>query len=392
MKVMKKENYPILKLSALVLLLMLIVNCSRTKQPSDHPNSSTGNVYHINLPDKKSDELCKASSIADTVIYVQLQTNSKSLFGYPWLLAMNDSYIVISDKKRIMAFQRDGKFIRQIGKTGKGPEEIGRVLNFLLKGDTLLVTSIGKFGMTKYTIDGKYRKFIKQKFQMLYFSEMPNGGYAWYDFMHGNVVFFNNKWEITDTLSVERNVSKKRELWMQMSTDNQYLVKTNDQLLYKNYRNDTIWDISSKEKKPAIIFNLKEKLLPDKLQVEYTNNLFQEKAKPYQRINIMQTDSFVFILQRGWVPSKQTLFFVYNRATKEIKQYKRPVIYDDIIGNIRLGIFFYFDNTIFSFVDYNDIKNAFEKADSPKVKEFWAQQLTRVKEDDNGMLVIIKTK
>jgi len=267
-----------------------------------------------------------------------------------------------------------------------------RLFNFLLKGDTLFVTSTGKFGITKYTIDGKYRGFIKQKFQMLYFSEMPNGSYAWYDLMHGNVVFFNNKWEITDTLSVERNVSKKREIRVQMNTDDQYLVKTNDQLLYKNYRNDTIWDISSKEKNPAIIFNLKEKLLPDKLQVEYTKNLFLEKAKPYQRINIMQTDSFVFILQRSWVPSKPSLFFVYNRATKEIKQYKRPVIYDDITGNINLGIFFYFDNTIFSFVNFNDMKNAYEKATEPKVKEFWKKQLKGAKEDNNEMLVIIKTK
>ncbi len=358
----------------------------------NNPQNTTDLVCHINLPDKKSDELCTVSSIADTIIYVPLETNSKSLFGHIWLMAMNDSYIVVSDKKRIMAFQRDGKFIGQIGKTGKGPGEIGNVLNILLKSDTLFITSTGKYGITKYTIDGIYLGFIKQKFQMLHFCEMKNGGFAWYDITHGNIVFFNNKWEIIDTLSVEGNVSKEREYYYQMNTDDQYMVQTNGQLLFKIYRNDTVWDISLKEKNPAIIFDLKTKLLPDHLRVENAKDLFLKKAKPYQRVNFMQTDSFVFILQRGWASSNPTLFFVYNRATKEIKQYRKPVIYDDISGNIELPLFFYFDNTIISLMDYNDIIGAFEKATTSKVKEFWAQQLTRVKENDNLTLVIIKTK
>jgi len=398
---MKTKKYSILKLSAFTFLLGLIMSCSKTYKSNNQ--NTADNVLHINLPDKKSDELCKVSSIADTIIYVPLETNSKSFFGYLRSIAMNESYIVVNDRKRIMAFQRNGKFIGQVGKEGKGPGEFIGINGLLLKGDTLYVMSLGK-ELTKYTINCKtgciYHgsvAVIQESYKMRHLCELPNRGYVWYDKTYGNVVYFNNNWEISDTLSVENNVSKRRMIRPSSSTDDQYLIKTNNQLLFKDYRNDTIWDISSKEKNPAIIFNLKEKLLPDHLQIENFDvgkvKVLNEKMKPYQRINIMPTDSFVFILQRSWTDvSKPPLFFVHNRAIKETTQYKRPVIYDDISGNIELPLFFYFDNTIFSLVDYFDIKDEYEKATEPKVKEFWAKQLKGAKEDDNLTLVIIKTK
>jgi len=394
---MSKINSPNLRLTILGLSLILVMSCSKTNKSNNQ--NTADNVLHINLPDKISDELCKASSIADTIIYVPLETNSKSIFGYPWLMAMNDSCIVLSDKKRIMAFQRNGKFIGQVGKEGKGPGEFIHINGLLLKDDTLYIASLGKKELSKYTIDCKtgciYHGGIAVKqdsYYMRHLCELPNGGYAWYDKTNGNVVYFNEKWKIIDTLSVENNVSKKREFRSQSSTDDQYLIKNNNQLLFKDYKNDTIWDISSKEKKPAIIINTKEKLLPDHLQVEYTHELFMEKAKNYYRLNFMQTDSSVFIIQRNWAGFSKLSFFVYNMVNKETKQYRKPVIYDDISGNTELPLFFYFDNTVFSFVDYFDIKDEYEKATSPKVKEFWAKQLKGAKEDDNSTMVIIKTK
>lgn len=383
-----------IKWSALGLFYLLLVGCSTKNQPEKSQSALPDNVCHINLSGEKIDELCKASSIADTVIYVPLETNSKSIFKFPSLIEINDSFIVVSDHKRIMAFRKDGKFISQIGKSGKGPGEFTLISHYILKGDRLFITSAHKREITEYTIQGKYLGSVQQKSLLhMEICEMPNGEYAWYDWVNGNVVFFDHEWKVTDTLAVE-NVSKNRLDALNGSTDDQFFVRTNEQLFFKDYRNDTIWDISSKKKEPAIIFNLKEKLLPDHLQFEkFGANIPFNKMKPYQRVNFVRTDSFHLVLQRSWSPNPylRTLF-VHNRITNEIKQYKKPVIYDDITGHRNLKIFYYFNNTIISFIDYSDICKSFEEATDPKVKEFWAQLLAKVNEYDNPTLVIIKLK
>lgn len=206
---MKTKNYSLIKLIAFVFLLLMILSCSGPNKPKvlqsfqtkdDQQSIQINPVYHINLPGEKIDELCKASSFADTVIYVPLEANPKAILGDIRILAINDSYIVVSDRKKIMAFHRDGKFIGQIGKTGKGPGEFAMIFNFLLKDDTLFVSSTGRFGITKYTVNGKYLGFVDQSFQMLHFTSVDNAGYIWYDYNKGNVVYFNNQWKITDTL------------------------------------------------------------------------------------------------------------------------------------------------------------------------------------------------
>ena len=395
---MKTEPNLIYKITISVFLLLLLCSCANEiKQPDKQQKPTVDNVLHINLPDKVSDDICNVSDIADTIIYVPLETNSKSIFGDPRLIAMDDHSIIISDKKRIMAFKINGKFITQIGKTGNGPGEFNSVFNFLLIKDTIFITSVGKYGITKYTVDGKYIGFIRQKSQMVHFSELPNEGYTWYDRRNGNVVFFNDKWEITDTLPIEYDVSKKRLKYGGSATDDYYFFKTNNQLLFTYYRNDTIWDISCKKKEPAIIFNLKEKLLPYRLQPEFIYGMDRKeilhKLRPYHRLNIMPTDSFVYVFTRSYDASQFNTFhfYVYNKSNSEIKGYKKQLIYDDIFG-IKLQIVYYSDNTIFSFVNYSMMKNAYKKATEQKVKEFWAQKLKGAKEDDNLTLVIVKTK
>lgn len=374
-----------------------MLSCS-PKNQSDHQKSKPCNAYHINLQDEKSDELLSASSISDTVIYVPLETNNKSIFSYPWLIGMNDSYIVLSDKERILAFQRNGKFITEIGKKGKGPGEFLKISGLLLKADTVFIASLGKKALLKYTVKGEYLGAVAEKHDAYYLKHLckiPDSGYAWYDWMNGNIVYFDDNWKITDTLSVERNVSSRRQLRPSSASDDQYLIKSNGRVLFKDYKNDTIYEISSREKTPAIIFNLKEKLLPDNLQVENfdVGNVPDERIKPFQRINILETDSFVFVLQRSWIDTSQKpLFFVHNRSTKKTVQYTKPVIYDDIHGGMELPLFFYFDNTIISMVDYTDISGAYELATIPKEKQFWKQLLTNINENSNPILVIIKAK
>lgn len=377
----------------LIITLILMTACSNPKKTENKVNIIQNTPIHINLPGNKHDEFCKASYIADTVYYVPLETNVNSFLGDIRLITINESYIIVSDKSKILAFQRDGKFIGQVGKTGNGPGELSRILNFLLKDDTLYVTSTGKYGISKYTVNGKYLGFIEQKFQMMYFTNLENGGYIWFNREKGDIVYFNNKWEISDTLQIE-SVSKKRGIYTYGSTDDKHLIKYKNQILFTNYRNDTIYEVASKRKNPSIIFNLKDKLLPDEIQFEniIDDEIFRKKAKPYQRINFFQTDSFVFILQRSWTDNLPPLFYTYSRTNDVLKQYTNPFIYDDFVLNTILPISFYDCKHIISVITTGHFKKAYEKGASSGSIVHRPKRLLKVNENDNPVIAIVRTK
>lgn len=399
-KLTKLSLFDGLKLLALAIPLVLMSCSGSTSTSAKQDTQSKNQVLDIHLSDQKTDEVCKATDIADTVMYVPLETNEKSLLGYLWIIAMNESYIVVSDNERIMAFHRNGKFIGQIGSKGKGPGEFTHIWNILLNGDTLFVTSAEKQGISKFTIDGKYLGFIDlQQWEMKYFRQMKGGGYAGYNYQTGSIVYFNSKWQITDTLAVDRNVTKSRELYSALGHSfDRYLALSKNQLLFTNYMNDTIWDISSKKKLPSIILHHKGELLPDRLQGEYIKDMNQDvhmkKVKPYIAIDFMQTDSFIFFSQYDYMCINKPLFFIYNKGTRDIVQYKNAKIYENYFGNIELPIFFYYDqdHTIVSEIDYADMKKEYEIATSPKVKDFWSKKVAHTKENDNVTLVIMKIK
>ncbi|HYQ56966.1 MAG TPA: 6-bladed beta-propeller, partial [Draconibacterium sp.] len=353
-------------------------------------------LYRINLPHKPGDKFCKASSCTDTILYVPLETTKESLFGNPVFSAMNEDYIVVSDRHKILVFDYAGKFIRKIGRTGKGPGEFGVIANFILKNDTLFISS-GKLGIDKYTLDGKYWGFTKLNCNLMYFCAMEDGGYAWYDYYSGKVIYFNNQWEATDTLQVEYNLSKYRPFFITVEYDDKYLVKSGSQLLFKTYNNDTIFDITEKERKPAIILNFGNKLLPDHLTFENVqdNNKFKKVAGSYLRFNLLQTDSFVYIIKRGYDRLKiGTSLSVYNRNTEEVKEYQTGHIKDDYKGDAPLMSFMYSatnPNTLVTLYPYGMVKQAYERS-TPEAKEFWKQKLSNMDENSNPLLVIIKLK
>ena len=112
-------------------------------------------TYHVNLPIKSTGN-CKASCFATSVTYVPLETKTNCLVGMISKIDLNESVIAISDSKKILLFNWQGKFLRQIGRTGKGPGEYILVMDFLLKGNDIYITSTGKTAIIKYSIDGKF--------------------------------------------------------------------------------------------------------------------------------------------------------------------------------------------------------------------------------------------
>lgn len=106
-------------------LLPLLVGCTNVQNKgNDSANPDSQNelvTFHLNAPPSKVEPLL-LSELADSVSYVALETTKETLtkdaVQYGDLF-----YSVISNDERLLCFDKGGKFLHQIGRRGKGPEE-----------------------------------------------------------------------------------------------------------------------------------------------------------------------------------------------------------------------------------------------------------------------------
>jgi hypothetical protein len=92
---------------------------------------------------------------------------------------MNDSVIGVSDSKNLFLLKKDGKFIRTIGRRGKGPGEHLYINDVFFNKDTIYIANHRK--IIKYAFSGKLLDEIVVNFHSIHFSTTPLGNLACYN-------------------------------------------------------------------------------------------------------------------------------------------------------------------------------------------------------------------
>jgi hypothetical protein len=396
---MKKIIIPI----ALLIIVVLSVHCS-----SDNKSIDTDtDIKILKLPESGEDTL-KTSYFADTVIYIPLETTAESFIDYIATLWMNDSVILINNLGGgLLLFQQNGKFIRQIGKQGRGPGEYGDIHHFDVIRDTIYISSTGRRGFLRYTLAGIFCDEIKLNYQPVYFSTTVDQKLVCYVHQEGKIYVYNKNLNTPPhTIAVEYGVTEGRYRYVQMTLPGyNYLQKTPSGLLFNSFLSDTIWNITGDKKEPAFILDMKDKLLPYDKQIEFSNGDFQgwgNMAKSYQFVHLIAFPSLMFVFQLHWNTEKYDAIYLNNTKTGEIKKFNTSYIYDDMVSKQKLSnerlTYFY---TIYS-ADYlvtsKKTLDVLKYLDQNKenIKEIpslaWLNQMKTIKEDDNPILVLIKLK
>lgn len=166
------ERISILKSIIYFICIIYLLSCKNNQQESQvktiiKPDSNIPFDIHLQ---ESGNEICPISLISKNIEYIPLETVKESFFDPRNVkVRFNDSLILLSDGSRILEFNRKGKFIRKIGKTGKGPGEYLKIFNFDLNKDTLYYTSSGTKAVTKYSLRGEYLGSVNLKSQVVYF-------------------------------------------------------------------------------------------------------------------------------------------------------------------------------------------------------------------------------
>lgn len=93
-------------------------------------------------PDRVTDDLDLSCILTDSIEIIKLNTSDECLIGEIKQVSFTDQFIFVSDpyvSQKIFMFDKNGKFVKNIGRQGGGPGEYSIISKFTITGDSLLI-------------------------------------------------------------------------------------------------------------------------------------------------------------------------------------------------------------------------------------------------------------
>jgi hypothetical protein len=140
-------------------MMIFLCACSTKSKNSRDTNP---NCIIINL-DAQKEMIYPASNIFKQVQSIILETKDDCLIGIVTEIQVFDGYIYVLDKlkaKALFVFDMDGRFIRKIGKLGRGPGEYSSISDFTIDPLNKEIYVLDNHKLHKYKIDGTFVKSI----------------------------------------------------------------------------------------------------------------------------------------------------------------------------------------------------------------------------------------
>lgn len=255
----------------------------------------------------------KLSTIGKELSYIPLETTPECMLQEVRKVEFSDSYIFVSEINNLFQFDKSGKFIRQIGSQGRGPQEYLYVSEFCINNKTneIYIFSMGQ--MLVFGFDGVYKRSIKLSFRVSQVVLLDNE-----TFMHhlpnASGDYFNKySWIITDLQGSEKqkfinHLIRVSQPGLAVSTTPLYMY--NNTVHFMEFGIDTLYYLNKSQKVPYTIFNFGDlKMDPDPL---ISKSIIKENkfADKLWISSISENQNFLFIeFYRGISSGKMNAAF-----------------------------------------------------------------------------------
>jgi hypothetical protein len=138
-----------------LLIVLIIVFCSCDRRGTNQTND-TNSIRVIDLLSEAESKISNLSEIASDVEYIPLETSENSMIKFISKVIFRGNNIYIksyADNAEIMCFDRGGRFLYKLDKSGRGPEEYQFLIDYDITSDndTLVVLSSNKILIYKNT-------------------------------------------------------------------------------------------------------------------------------------------------------------------------------------------------------------------------------------------------
>jgi hypothetical protein len=299
------------RISAIVLISLVLpfLLCGVSSYSKDDP-------VVINLKNiVKNEQEVPISRFVDKIEYIPLQTVSECLISNIRKIFLTNEYIIIwhdspGTSTPILLFERkSGKFIRAIGKRGRGPEEYLRPLNCFFNPYNNQVYARADNSIKIYSLDGKFlASFEAPKASEL--SSKTGYVYASIEGFLGAetfVCYVNNS---SGTLSKKLIISNQKteiksfpqyEKWATTTGEN-YVTNSqnpiffcwNKKISFKERSNDTIFYVLNDKLVPRYVLYSADSRYPYRLTYEDAKSQLSKPKDYFDTFNIFENSKYLF--------------------------------------------------------------------------------------------------
>lgn len=322
---MVKTN--IISLSITISLLTSLLSCnSRNKEnlPTD--------VICLNI-DVSTVKDYDISEQAEIVKLVALETTEESLIGDISKIHITENKILIFDDmlNKILLFDRDGHFLRQIGKKGEGPEEYVTFNDIFFDEKTDLVYANERMNghIYVYNLDGELleRKYSKHMFNS--FCVTDEGFWAYTCFKskdrnpEGYALMLLDR---NDPSIVVKSFFPQKEFFAS-THKTRFFKDSNGNILFIYPFSNIAYQLENSSIKPYYMFNFTERNLPyeeirNSTDVNYLDNILKESRYFGGHGNFVFTEKEIYFSFGEFARSYTNLAARYNKSTGNSEVYK----------------------------------------------------------------------
>jgi hypothetical protein len=343
------------------------------------------------------------SNLGNELIYLPLQTAPECLIKNISKIEFSDSYIFVSEINRLLQFDKNGNFLRQIGSVGRGPGEYLAVSDFCVDNDSHEIFIISSGQLLVFDFEGKFRNSYKLTFRPSQIIPLSNNKLMYHLFNIPGPNFRNeHSWIITDRkggilMKMKNNLERVSQPGLIVKNSPLYLF--NDAVHFLEFGIDTLYFFQGELKKPYSIFDLGNlKMSPDPLTAQATIDKVSQQLKNKMWINMVNENSdFLFVkITVGLTDS--SLYAAYDKKKHELKILENNGFKNDLDGGMNFWPkYIYNDNILVSYIDAFDLMKIIKKiqleAKQRKGKNIAPQLLylsKQLTETSNPVLMILK--
>ena len=263
-------------------------------------NKNKNNLSSISLSSSiNNPQDIGVSELVTDINYVKLETTNQSLLGRIQLLVATENFFFVWDSRGIYQFARTGKFLRQVGKIGKGPGEYLGVRDMCVDKENkkFYVLTNWTGDVLVYDFEGKYLSSIK--LQGVSKEKIDGIGKGLFAFQVAPL----EKTILSTEIINEKGASLlKFNSRIYLTTDKMKFGKGtsnisylhNNEVFVKEMKNDTVYKITSKGLVPYIVYDLGNFKPP----FTYSN---QDRPKYIEIYRIFESDNYIvtFFFHKG---------------------------------------------------------------------------------------------
>lgn len=364
----------------------------------------------IDLFSKPESALVNLSDLALDIEYIPLQTTKKSLIKFIQKVVIREDRIYIQDNViEIMCFDKQGKFIYKLDKTGRGPGEYNYLVDFDISSDSkmlaILVSGPNKIMVFNITDTAfSFNNSIKLRGPSPILLDFVPGSYK---IMLSTAPWNGNESSLSmvisifgDTLYFRPNYYKYVKVGNTNFFSKSESIQFNSgyDICFKEEFSDTVFSVSDETKVflPRFIFDTHGTSFPQRARgdQEYARKI---AGKSSQVLKILEVERYlVYNYVYGGLLNK----IIYDKSEdKKFEIKNEDSISDNICGGPDFDIIGTTDNRFYTFVESFKIKNYVSRNEfeytmvkEPGKKEHLKRLTELLKETDNPVLVLITPK